>query len=829
MMYPIKQGAPVLLVHAHSNGCDIGDMRQTLQSISESLKVHVMSFEFPGYGLHTGNASLRSIDDAASAVLQYIVEELKINLSQVVWYGRSIGSGPALRVVHRITRELKQQPGGVVVQCGFANFPEVAGHLFGRVAKRLVSRLWPNEAMMKELHCPVLLIHGRNDTMIPISQSEKLWNAVTMKELSHFHTCDCGHNDFNFRRCTLRPIYDFLLGLISAPSFPATNFKIDVPQTSRAYVHHIGPLRPKIPVYSFRRPDLEDWLRRISSMSTLKNSCVSEPNEDVKLAKNPSSVTVVSNVTEAVRPITLDDLKTGEAAKLEALAGEMKAAQAAPPATKRKKGKGQENELPPVPDFSDRPAIEDATKALLDSEGLVSTCAARVVLFLESLQRQLDQIQGLENKSLEEIVTFVESEFWASDPLLCLWEEISLPSAEHVRCRLGPFSIDNKGQRSFHPGLGTGSSSHGESPQFVRIPLWSFCPSPAHFRCLAEWSLLNSERLKRQLPSVSQGSSGSCCCMPHRSSKKKKTDGNASQQPTMGSLATAFAAHFVTWVEKNDDIHALFARFTRIYNDPEEALHRPLMSPVTSRAPPPMQEVSGDIPVTPGSTGSTINPKLEEKVAWPPNNLAGSENSVPARHGSGQPLPWQPNQFSSSCRQFLLEGVGCRYATFVEIATRIRSPANAAAVAAERQEGQPLPNLADFQSTAEYLSNPGLHVATADRHADWAAAGLVLHYERLLVGAGPGSDAKEKVKGIEQGPCDPTRPEIQCTGVALNEALKAFANADLRERRDAKRLAIKVALPKEVPKPSQSNGDVSDPMQSAAPASPDISGEAEGS
>jgi hypothetical protein len=165
----------------------------------------------------------------------------------------------------------------------------------------------------------------------------------------------------------------------------------------------------------------------------------------------------------------------------------------------------------------------------------------------------------------------------------------------------------------------------------------------------------------------------------------------------------------------------------------------------------------------------------------------------------------------------------------VEIATRIRSPANAAAVTAERQEGQPLPNLADFQSTAEYMSNPGLHVATADRHADWAAAGFLLHYERLLVGAGPGSDTNGKVKGIEQGSRDPTRPETQCAGIALNEALKAFANADLRERRDAKRLAIKVALPKEVPKPFESNGDVLDPMQSAAPASPDISGEAEGS
>ena len=36
----------VLLVHAHSNGCDIGDMRQTLQSISESLKVHVPPARF---------------------------------------------------------------------------------------------------------------------------------------------------------------------------------------------------------------------------------------------------------------------------------------------------------------------------------------------------------------------------------------------------------------------------------------------------------------------------------------------------------------------------------------------------------------------------------------------------------------------------------------------------------------------------------------------------------------------------------------------------------------------------------------------------------------
>merc|ERR1719199_266282 len=88
MLYAVPRGAPVLIVHAHSNGCDIGDMHQALQCISESLRVHVLSFEFPGYGLHLGTASMKSIDASLEAVLSYIIEDLHVNPSQVVWYGR---------------------------------------------------------------------------------------------------------------------------------------------------------------------------------------------------------------------------------------------------------------------------------------------------------------------------------------------------------------------------------------------------------------------------------------------------------------------------------------------------------------------------------------------------------------------------------------------------------------------------------------------------------------------------------------------------------------------------------------------------------------------
>lgn len=239
------------------------------------------------------------------------------------------------------------------------------------------------------------------------------------------------------------------------------------------------------------------------------------------------------------------------------------------------------------------------------------------------------------------------------------------------------------------------------------------------------------------------------------------------------------------------------------------------MSPVTSRGPP-MREASGDIPVTPGSASSTAKPSPadeEEHVVWPPNSMGGSTSSAPTRLAPSQPLPWQPSQFSSSSRQFLFEGIGSQYATFVEIATRMRSPTSAAVVAAERQEGQPLPNLADFQSTAEYVGDPALHVVAADRYTDWAAAGLLLHYDRLLATAGSASESKE-------GSCDPTQPDLMRTGQALNKAMQAFANADLRERREAQRSAIRAALPREVQKTSQPDGDAepSPPVDEAAGA-----------
>lgn len=856
----------MLLVHAHSNGCDIGDMRQTLQSISDSLRVHVMSFEFPGYGLHVGTANMRTIDETLNTVLDYITDELKVNVSQVVWYGRSIGSGPTVRTAFKITKELGKPPGGVVLQCGFANFPEVAGHLFGRVAKRLVSPLWPNEAMVKELRCPVLLIHGRNDTMIPIEQSEKLWKAVTNKELSIFHTCDCGHNDFNFRKCTLRPIYDFLLAVISAPNYPATNFHIEIAQSHRTFVHHIGPLRSRLPVYSFRRPELEEWMRRLPKTSQNSIGIVVEevnqlsPCRPGRLHAAPAVAVDGRSVGQQVtvkglqsgahhngkrgtlvewdekdgrwrvaledgervslRPSNFDPVVEEESPPAGPLgperpkAEELKQMPTSPqqlPAQSPspKTGKAKKVELPPIPDYSAMPPIEDAGDALLHPEGLVRTCANRILLFLDLLQRQLDRVEGLEGKSLDEVVDMVEAEYWASDPLLCLWEEVSLDGTS-TRFRLGPFSIDNAGQRQFHaalPSLASSSSSGDKAgPQFLRVPVWIFPLTTAHFRCLAEWSLLHSERLERQLPDASGRSNGSgCCCVPRPGVKKpRKGNRTEGQAQTRGSLATSLAAYFVRTVERTDEISQVFRRFVDLYNNPEEAFRR--SNTTDDVVPSENPEPSFDF--RPPSHYSGAGADNEEVASRPSASVLRRPAARPVAGGEKDSHPKaagrSPIEFSELSRELLREGLGTPGPALSSVLLRIQTPLSSDAELQERQAGNPLPNLLDFTATAAVLRAATLDMSIAERYGAWATAGFTLHYERLLWGAAPPLGEPTLTK--EEEWADPCRPELRVAGHLLSRAMKAFLALEGRERRDAMQQRARQRIRPSAPGPAA--GDV---------------------
>ncbi|CAD7958539.1 unnamed protein product [Amoebophrya sp. A25] len=256
-----------VLVHTHSNGCDIGDMVTAMRGLSAHLMVDSFLVEYPGYGLYEGKTSKASIDRTMEVIHNFFIHELKIEPSRIIWYGRSIGSGSACALALR-TQELfgPESVGGLVIQCGFTCFKDVVKFLFGRVAKSVVRQSWDNKNAVAQLErTPVLILHGKRDTMIPHKQAVELFEVVRWKEVSELYLCNCGHNDFNFPKCTVQPMVALLGRIVAKRQITTPISRIHISFHLRPLVIHVGLLRNRIPCHTLRRLQITELETKLAA------------------------------------------------------------------------------------------------------------------------------------------------------------------------------------------------------------------------------------------------------------------------------------------------------------------------------------------------------------------------------------------------------------------------------------------------------------------------------------------------------------------------------------------------------------------------------------
>eukprot|EP00397_Hematodinium_sp_SG-2012_P003418 GEMP01003426.1.p1 GENE.GEMP01003426.1~~GEMP01003426.1.p1 ORF type:complete len:807 (+),score=148.58 GEMP01003426.1:245-2665(+) len=600
MLYSLRSGSPLLVVYCHSNGCDIGDMHAALHCMAESFHCHLLSFEFPGYGLYEGKSSMKTIDNTCNALLDYLENVLRVDLSRVVWYGRSIGSGPAINMAN-VCASRGIEPAGLIVQCGFCNFKEVARFLFGRVAKRLVAHKWDNERLIARLKCPVLILHGKKDKMIPPEHAERLWESVVNKERSKLILCHCGHNDFNFHKCTLRPIHEFLYTI--KRENPSTLIdRLTIPANCRPMVSHIGILRLKVPAMAMKRYNL-DQIERITAHSAVTNLAsvkqITVSDSDTGIAPAEEKVGGLSSlrveqtdekdVVLSMQPLgenglrsdnAKDALDAGHDAATDNVIPDFNNPSSLGGAAEEEPKRGRKVKITGIkrkPDEKEKRrqkerrhcACGDAEKNaevcivcydaecqfyrkginpedanhLLNVRALVHAITTRLVTFLyalrEDLEMEIAENGSLTNETpLEQVVEWVEAQYWIRDPFLNLYEElIWVDGKVNVEYVLGPYRLtQTHWEAKEYDGKRTRPS---DSLHRVRIPVWCYMPTPVHFRFITEWIMLSSTKLREFLPDPLV-----------QKSSKKVMEKEKEQNVAPDDFAAAFASHFGAWVSE---------------------------------------------------------------------------------------------------------------------------------------------------------------------------------------------------------------------------------------------------------------------------------------
>lgn len=166
----------------HGNAEDLGDLEPFLLMLRQT-GFSVFAFDYPGYGQSTGRPSEEALNVAARAAGKFLREELKVPAQQTILFGRSLGGGPAVQMA------IEHAYAGLILQSTFTSVYRVMTRW-----RLLPSDLFDNERKLPRVGCPVLVIHGRRDEVIPFHHGEALLAAAPAPKRSLF-IADAGHND----------------------------------------------------------------------------------------------------------------------------------------------------------------------------------------------------------------------------------------------------------------------------------------------------------------------------------------------------------------------------------------------------------------------------------------------------------------------------------------------------------------------------------------------------------------------------------------------------------------------------------------------------------
>jgi pimeloyl-ACP methyl ester carboxylesterase len=171
------------VIFGHGNGEIIDYWPETLQHFNR-MGIGLMLVEYPGYGRSGGRPSQKSITGTFVAAYDTLISREDVDPAKIILFGRSVGGGAICALAG-----LKPSA-ALILMSTFTSVQAMAAKFL--TPKFLVRDPFDNLEIIKSYPGPVLVIHGRNDRIVPFSHGTRLHQAAKNSQLI---TYESGHND----------------------------------------------------------------------------------------------------------------------------------------------------------------------------------------------------------------------------------------------------------------------------------------------------------------------------------------------------------------------------------------------------------------------------------------------------------------------------------------------------------------------------------------------------------------------------------------------------------------------------------------------------------
>ena len=148
------------------------------------IGIGVLLIEYPGYGRSEGSPSQKSISHAFNAGYDYLVSRKDVDPNRIILFGRSLGGGAVCDLASN------KPSAALILQSTFTSVRSFASRFLA--PGFLVRDPFDNLSVVSTYTGPVLIMHGKNDDIIPFSHGKALYDKCLNGRLVIY---DCSHND----------------------------------------------------------------------------------------------------------------------------------------------------------------------------------------------------------------------------------------------------------------------------------------------------------------------------------------------------------------------------------------------------------------------------------------------------------------------------------------------------------------------------------------------------------------------------------------------------------------------------------------------------------
>ena len=165
-----------VLLFFHGNA---GNISHRLESVAlfNRLRLDVLIVDYRGYGQSSGRPSEAGTYRDAQAAWDYLVGDRGVAPGRIVIFGRSLGGAVGAWLASRLPAD--RAPAAVIVESSFTSGAAMARRLYPVYPARLLTRLkYPVIEYVARLTSPVLVVHSRDDEIVPFEMGRALFGAA---------------------------------------------------------------------------------------------------------------------------------------------------------------------------------------------------------------------------------------------------------------------------------------------------------------------------------------------------------------------------------------------------------------------------------------------------------------------------------------------------------------------------------------------------------------------------------------------------------------------------------------------------------------------------